>query len=183
MSIRPATQFVLDRLKDKPLKVVEVGVREGKNAMQMLKTLTIETLYLVDNYEAYQDGFKHMTSQEFQDMWYRNMFYYMEDHTDKVVLITKPSLFAVTLFNDESLDYVYLDANHSFDSVRADIWAWANKIKPGGVLGGHDYGHPYYPGVKEAVKEFCRNTKRELVVQNPNDNVCDDDKLDWAIII
>lgn len=42
-------------------------------------------------------------------------------------------------FEDGSLDFVYIDADHSFEGVIQDITSWLPKMKPGGVLAGHDY--------------------------------------------
>lgn len=58
---------------------------------------------------------------------------------------------------DGSLDMVFLDADHSYEGVRADIEAWLPKVRKGGWIGGHDYGNdePAYDfsGVKRAVDE------------------------------
>ena len=56
-------------------------------------------------------------------------------------------------------DFVFIDANHSYDHVRADIGAWRKKIKPTGFISGHDYNHPRFPGVKTAVKEAFGNVE------------------------
>lgn len=53
-----------------------------------------------------------------------------------------------------SVDIVFLDADHSYEAVIADILAWMPRVKPGGLLCGHDYHHPHYPGVKRAVTEY-----------------------------
>ncbi len=53
---------------------------------------------------------------------------------------------------DESLDFVFIDAGHSYAAVRADIDAWWPKVKRGGWFGGHDY-HEHHPGVIQAVQE------------------------------
>jgi GR25 family glycosyltransferase involved in LPS biosynthesis len=66
------------------------------------------------------------------------------------------SLDAVSRFDDHSLDFVFIDASHEYEDVKADIIAWLPKIKPGGILAGHDYyigDFDYYPGVKQAVNE------------------------------
>lgn len=56
-------------------------------------------------------------------------------------------------YRDGSLDFVFLDADHSYEGTRDQLLAYIPKIKPGGVLAGHDYenGHP---GVVQAVKEI-----------------------------
>lgn len=58
---------------------------------------------------------------------------------------------AASLYEDKSLDFVFIDAGHSYENVLADIQAWLPKIKPGGCIGGHDFG---CPGVNQAVKEM-----------------------------
>ena len=59
-------------------------------------------------------------------------------------------------FDDASLDLVFIDADHSRESVLEDLKAWVSKVKEGGVIAGHDFGAVHHPGVKEAVKEFFR---------------------------
>ena len=63
------------------------------------------------------------------------------------------SLQGAELFEDGSLDMVYIDGNHKYEFVKADIKAWLPKIKKGGFLCGHDYGHKLCPGTKPAIHE------------------------------
>lgn len=62
------------------------------------------------------------------------------------------TLAASKLFDDGSLDLVFIDAAHDRASVAADIGAWLPKLKASGLMAGHDYGHPDF-GVKAAVDE------------------------------
>jgi cephalosporin hydroxylase len=59
---------------------------------------------------------------------------------------------AAAFFQDLSVDFVFIDANHSYEHVIADIKAWMPKVKHGGLLSGHDYGEPCE--VKRAVDEM-----------------------------
>jgi len=54
-------------------------------------------------------------------------------------LIDKFSAEALLDFEDESLDFVYIDANHTLPYVVADIFGWERKVKKGGIIAGHDY--------------------------------------------
>ncbi len=54
-------------------------------------------------------------------------------------------------FKDSSVDFVFIDADHSYDSVVKDINSWLPKIRKGGMISGHDYFNPC--GVKKAVDE------------------------------
>ena len=55
---------------------------------------------------------------------------------------------------DGTLDFVFIDADHSYEGVCRDIQAWLPKVKSGGWIGGHDYGDPAFPGVERAVDVF-----------------------------
>ena len=65
----------------------------------------------------------------------------------------KSSVEAAPELEDGSLDFVFIDANHSYDAVKNDIIAWAPKVRSGGVLCGHDYNS--FPGVQKAVDDFA----------------------------
>jgi hypothetical protein len=54
-------------------------------------------------------------------------------------LIRLPSIEASKLFDDGSLDFVYIDGDHSYDPVIADIESWEPKVRSGGIVSGHDY--------------------------------------------
>lgn len=55
-------------------------------------------------------------------------------------------------FADKSIDFCFIDANHTYDFVRRDIAAYLPKMKPGGIIAGHDY-NLCHPGVMQAVNE------------------------------
>lgn len=63
-----------------------------------------------------------------------------------------PSVEAAKLVPDRWADFVFIDAGHSYQAVRADIEAWLPKVREGGWFGGHDH-HPKFPGVIRAVGE------------------------------
>jgi predicted O-methyltransferase YrrM len=58
-------------------------------------------------------------------------------------------------YDDGSLDFVMIDGDHSYESVRKDIQAWRPKVSPGGILAGHDYVVAEWSGVIEAVNAEC----------------------------
>lgn len=75
--------------------------------------------------------------------------------------IEKPSVVAAADFEDESLDFVLIDAGHDYDNVRADVRAWLPKVKPGGVIAGDDLD---WPGVLIGVAETI--PRGQIVMRN-----------------
>lgn len=75
-------------------------------------------------------------------------------HGDRYRLLEMESLQAAPLVGQRSLDFVFIDAGHSYRAVHDDIRAWREKVRPDGWLLGRDYGHPKYRGVAEAVDEW-----------------------------
>jgi hypothetical protein len=69
-------------------------------------------------------------------------------------LIKGDSVASADLFEDESLDFVFIDAGHSYGEVKRDIEAWFPKVRKGGIVSGHDYVAYQDFGVIEAVDEF-----------------------------
>jgi predicted O-methyltransferase YrrM len=66
-------------------------------------------------------------------------------------LVRGRSLPTAATFADGSIDWLFVDADHTYESVRADIAAWAPKVKAGGLFSGHDFAA--WPGVTRAVLE------------------------------
>jgi hypothetical protein len=69
---------------------------------------------------------------------------------DYVRPLMMTSLSASNLFDDHSIDFVFIDAEHTYDFVKQDLTVWFNKVKSGGIIAGHDYGNQ----VKQAVDTF-----------------------------
>ena len=121
-------------------KGVEVGVKEGWNALQILQDFTGH-LYLVDIWEN-TDDFDHCKEL-------------LKDYSDRVTYIRTNSIEASELFRDNDLDFVYIDADHSYQAVKADFKAYYPKVRPGGIISGHDYSLKF-PGVKHFVDVLSR---------------------------
>lgn len=69
---------------------------------------------------------------------------------------------ASAAIHDGSLDFVFIDADHSYAAVKDDITCWAPKVRAGGWLGGHDYHPRKFPGVVTAVDEAFGRTAHHL---------------------
>jgi hypothetical protein len=78
--------------------------------------------------------------------------------------IRLPSLDSVNLYQNRSLDFVFIDASHEYDDVKKDILSWYPKIKKGGVIAGHDF--TIFEGVERAVNELFINQGMNYTLKN-----------------
>ena len=125
--IRSSIKFVRDNLPG-PLTGMEVGVRGGQHAVYILK-LDIKRLYLVDPYR--------LSYSSNANDWYRAAHDLTSPHFRKVTWLVMTSEEAARILND-TLDFVYIDGDHSYEAVKRDLEMWYPKIRKGGVLCGHD---------------------------------------------
>lgn len=149
---------------------VEVGAFHGKSSCYMATEIVNSAkqirLDVVDTFRGSDDPTEKFMRDEAEAMGgtFRATFEKNVEHVRHVItVVEKDSLSAAADYPDESLDFVYLDAAHDEASVAADIAAWLPKIKPGGVLAGHDY-HTAWPGVVIAV-DAAFGKAHEIVCQ------------------
>jgi len=134
---------------------VEVGVAFGGHSEAILKQTQVQRLVGVDSYshrEGYDDPMN--LSQPAFDAMHQRTTQRMDPFGKRFSLLRKDSPQAAKVFDDQLFDFVYLDADHSHDGVWRDLCAWAPKVRVGGIIAGHDYGHGDFPGVKRAVDRF-----------------------------
>jgi len=134
---------------------VEVGTEQGKFADTLLRKIPGLELTVVDCWEAYPEYREKM--QPKIDEYERIA---RERLGDRCKIIKAYSLDAVKEFEDESLDFVFIDANHEFRQVIDDIDEWSRKVKKGGVVMGHDFtlvdnGYERID-VEPAVRAWCQ---------------------------
>ena len=74
----------------------------------------------------------------------------------KVVWKRMPSTEGAKEVPDETLDFVYIDGLHDFDSVMQDLILWCKKVRRGGIVSGHDFVYAPREGVIEAVTAYTK---------------------------
>lgn len=153
---------------------VEIGVFQGDFSARILRVTRPRTLHLVDPWRhepdpaygaAWYGGDK---GQAFMDEVHRTVEkrFQREVEAGQVVLHRMDSAAAASRFEDESLDWVYIDGNHLYEYVKADLEAFLPRLRPGGYLTGDDYGEGgwWEGGVKRAVDEFLIDAPVEAVL-------------------
>lgn len=113
----------------------EIGVAKGKFSRVICWNVPNVKLYCIDPYKTDpNDPADYGNAHEIHYEWAKKIL-----KPYNVEFILKNSKDALEDFKDESLDFVYIDANHSFDYVIRDIIEWSKKVRSGGIISGHDY--------------------------------------------
>ena len=135
----------------------EVGVAEGNFSKEILEwPIKFPRFYLVDRWKQVptQKG-DASHPQSWHDANLASVQMKVAHYEDRVVFLRGSSVDMAACVPDASLVLVYIDADHSFEGVTADIKAWISKLVPDGVMAFHDYENPNY-GVKRAVNAFAK---------------------------
>ena len=154
-------RFILSRIDN--AEIVEVGSWLGKSAAFMAVEISNSNknikFHCVDTWNGSEE---HSDNQlVINDQLYNKFLENIDPVKKYINPIRKSSVEAAKDFADNSLDFIFIDAGHSYDDVKADIKAWYPKLKAGGYIGGHDYSSAW-PGVAQAVQEF--STENNLIV-------------------
>jgi len=142
-------------------RCAEVGVWKGDFSAQILSTVKPSELHLIDPWvfrptfpNRWYGGAK-AASQSDMDAIHAGVMKRFHGRAE-VRIHRMRSLDAVAQFPDKSLDWVYIDGDHSYEAVKADLVAWLCKVKIGGALVGDDYDwldESGAPSVLRAVEE------------------------------
>jgi predicted O-methyltransferase YrrM len=144
-------------------KFVEVGVYKGMSAAFMAVEIINSGKNIkfdcVDNwsnevYANYYDSDANVRAifdsrDGIGDKLFETFEKNIEPVKEAINVIKANSWEAADLYEDESVDFVFIDADHSYDSVVKDLTAWFPKVKNGGILAGHDYA--WHEPIRNAV--------------------------------
>lgn len=134
---------------------VEIGAWKGRStAFMCVEIINSDKNIRFDCIDTWQGSHEHQRGEMFEDEDAINgtLFQTFSKNLSPVkgyyFPIRMPSIEASKFYEDESLDFVFIDAAHDYESVKQDIETWLPKVKPGKFLGGDDYN---IIGVREAV--------------------------------
>jgi len=122
----------------------EIGVDRGRFSKYMFEHIPNLHLYCVDLW-----WWKFRGESKYQSVLRR-----LKDCN--TTILRKTSLEALDDVPDGSLDFVYIDADHTFDYVMTDIILWSKKVREGGIVAGHDYYRFRRAGVIPAVDIYTQ---------------------------
>ena len=119
------------------LNCVEIGSHQGESGLIISSFPFINTLTCIEL--LVKEGIKKRLAHKVKINKVQIKFNKSEEYIKEI--------------EDNSLDMVYIDAKHDYQTVERDLKSWDKKVKPGGFICGHDY-NPEWPGVVRAVDEF-----------------------------
>lgn len=156
------------------LRGAEIGVLHGDTAFRILRDRPMVTHTMIDPWVVQpRDGSFAKSGdncskkpQGFHDTAFEYTKKRVAFAGKRAQIVRGFSLDVSKTVPDGSLDYCFIDGDHSYDGCMADIKAWRSKVRPGGWIGGHDYGNKRLPGVKQAVDESFQTGQIETDVED-----------------
>jgi hypothetical protein len=168
-------------------KGAEIGTFKGEFAKEILQNWS-GTLYMIDVWRPLGEEYLDSSNHAAHSAAYSETMGNISGYEDRGIMVRATSEVAADMFERESLNFVYIDANHAYDFIVQDIKLWYPKVKSGGYLCGHDYinidwyndpnflenkkdkhiwnGDFYHGvfGVNPAVDEFCKKFNFDLTI-------------------
>lgn len=180
---------------------VEIGVYKGEHSKAILETYSGQ-LHLVDPWMTLDTSeYDDLINLEDRDINLLECISNLKDYSNRYIIHKDRSTSIAPLFENNFFDFIYIDANHKYDFVKADLNAWYPKVRTGGIIAGHDYIKADYSnlntlepngkdkvvyygdkndrlglfGVNPAVDEFCMQHNYSL-------NKTDEEFASWYFI-
>lgn len=159
---------ILSRLDGIPEPVVaEIGVFTGALSSRLLARRNDLRLIMIDSwgdgfapdYRASTDFHARMAKAEHEECFLSAQAA-VRFANERVTILRGTSREMADRIQDSSLDLAFIDADHTYEGCKADILAYYSKVKPGGLISGHDYANTEWefgPTVKRAVDEFVQS--------------------------
>jgi hypothetical protein len=153
----------------------EIGVWKGDFSERIIDVVGPSRLDLIDPWQAVADeGYERARyggqlaggQAEMDALHAAALERFSLERRQGVVRVHRlTSLEAAKRFRDGEFDFVYIDGNHRYEFVKADLEAYAPKVRPGGFLAGDDYGVAgwWEDGVTRAVDEFVASGAATVV--------------------
>jgi glycosyltransferase involved in cell wall biosynthesis len=156
--------------------ICEIGVRDGVNLFQMIND-NVELAVAVD---LWKDTGNHKENdfdftQKELDAQYELVLEKSKQITNTVSIIRDYSHIASESFKDEFFDFIYIDADHSYEGVKRDLNCWWPKLKKGGIIGLHDYENVFHQNIEFGVIKYVTEFRENNNIMPDNFHITDMD--------
>jgi len=143
----------------KALLGAEIGVWEGRLSTHLLRHLPELSLYMIDSWQAPEPDSRYARTGDLKavlpqsefDKAKNEAFQRTEFAANRRRILHMTSVEAAKLVRGNTLDFIFIDADHSYEGVAEDLRAWVPKVCVGGIVSGHDI---HWDGVHQAVHEY-----------------------------
>ena len=141
----------------------EIGVAEGYFSADLLAMpINFPYVYMVDRWRSVETQKGDAANlQSWHDKNFELAQVRVEPFGHRAVMLRGDSVDMAALVPDQSLALVYIDGDHSYAGVTADIHAWISKLVPGGIMAFHDFEAACY-GVNKAVRDYAAQFHHNL---------------------
>ncbi len=151
-SFQPFYEKIINQLDGEIF--VELGVWKGRSIMYMAeRAKELNKNVIIHGVDVFEVGDQQQHCAKFGTDFYGEVINNIEPMKDIITLHKMSSHDAYKLFEDESIDFLFIDAHHTYEDVKKELELWYPKVKTGGIISGHDY---IWIGavIKKAVDEF-----------------------------
>ena len=137
--------------REESLRMIEIGSYMGESTMMFASSGLFEQIDVIEPHRG-NEAFNNENKINWSEV--KKEFKLNLRHFKNIIIHHKDFSHNVDdKFEDGSYDFVYIDADHSYESVKKDIELYLPKLKKGGIIGGHDYCPYSWPDVIKAVDE------------------------------
>lgn len=144
---------------ESPCRGVEVGVAFGSMSVWLTRLIPELRMIGVDPFVGYDpgDGMSDIMENDGNDIYQFVQWRFKTEGHERLSLLRKSSREAAAIVADSSQDFVFIDADHRYESVLEDISLWRPKVRSGGLICGHDFCAGW-PSVIRAVQKSFADT-------------------------
>ena len=165
----------------------EIGVDAGGNCMNnLLPIVKPKMLYLIDIWDdlyptdrnlSINKVNNHLQLKKIKKIKYDKIVKNL-GHSDNIKILKYDSSEACKYIEDNTLDWVYIDGCHTYESVTNDLNNYYPKVKKGGIISGDDYNEmdEILKESKKAIDDFMKKHNKDFFLMSKSKSV------DWAFI-
>ena len=179
MGMRELVCDIINNNKSHDKKIMEIGIWKGDLSRKLIKNCNFERLFLIDPLSEDVNDFTYKTTDieptimnkhhyrcgsnetiKDYDTWANNLISFIKNSSkkNKVVFIRQKSEDVVNSFENNDIDFIYIDAIHLYENVVNDIKNYLPKVKYDGTIFGDDYSK-HFPGVVNVTNDIFKGTK------------------------
>jgi predicted O-methyltransferase YrrM len=144
---------IKSHLGDNNLQIVEIGSYCGDSGAIFASMFPGSTLNCVDPWEQYtEDDYTWDLNKQALELQAAEKLF--ESVMERFLNMKKNKMSSFqysSVIEDDSVDFVYIDGNHQYSSVKEDLVNWSKKVKNGGIIAGHDYA---FEPITRALNEY-----------------------------